>query len=72
MAITAANEVWSPDITDIRLSQRFIYLVAVIDWFSRSVPSWQVSNTMDEGGLEALERALHRGQPVIFNTDQGS
>lgn len=73
MAITAVNEVWSTDITYIRLSQGFIYLVAVIDWFSRYVLSWQVSNTMDVGFcLEALEQALQRGQPMIFNTDQGS
>jgi putative transposase len=73
VTITAANEVWSTDITYIRLSQGFIYLVAVIDWFSRYVLSWQVSNTMDVGFcLEALEQALHRGQPLIFNTDQGS
>jgi putative transposase len=73
MAITTVNEVWSTDITYIRLSQGFIYLVAVIDWFSRYVLSWQVSNTMDVGFcLEALEQALHQGQPMIFNTDQGS
>lgn len=72
-AITTVNEVWSTDITYIRLAQGFIYLVAVIDWFSRYVLSWQVSNTMDVGFcLEALEQALQRGQPVIFNTDQGS
>ncbi len=52
MAITAAKEVWSIDITYIRLSQEFIYLVAVIAWFSRYVLSWQVSNSMD-GGVEA-------------------
>ena len=73
MAITAANEVWSTDITCIRLSQGFIYLVAVTDWFSHYVLSWQVSNTLDVGFcLEALEQALHQDQPLIFNTDQGS
>lgn len=73
VAITAANEVWSTDITYIRLAQGFIYLVAVIDWFSRYVLSWQVSNTMDVGFcLDALEQALHQGQPLIFNTDQGA
>ena len=67
------NKVWVTDITYIRLSQGFIYLVAVIDWFSRYVLSWQVSNTMDVGFcLEALEQALHRGQPLVFNTDQGA
>lgn len=73
LVITAPNQVWSTDITYIRLSQGFIYLVAVIDWFSRYVLSWQISNTMDVGFcLEALEQALAFGQPIIFNTDQGS
>jgi putative transposase len=67
------NQVWSTDITYIRLSQGFIYLVAVIDWFSRYVLSWQISNTLEVGFcLSALEQALQTGQPLIFNTDQGS
>jgi putative transposase len=73
LPITGPNQVWSTDITYIRLAQGFIYLVAVIDWFSRYVLSWQVSNTMDVGFcLEALEQSLEFGQPAIFNTDQES
>jgi putative transposase len=73
LPITGPNQVWSTDITYIRLAQGFIYLVAVIDWFSRYVLSWQVSNTMDVGFcLAALEQSLQFGQPAIFNTDQGS
>jgi putative transposase len=72
-AITAPNQVWSTDITYIRLSQGFIYLVAIIDWFSRYVLAWQVSNTMDvQFCLDTLETALQTGQPHIFNSDQGS
>jgi Integrase core domain len=72
-AITAPNQVWSRDITYIRLSQGFIYLVAIIDWFSRYVLAWQVSNTMDvQFCLDTLETALQTGQPHIFNSDQGS
>jgi putative transposase len=73
LAITVPNQVWSTDITYIRLAQGFIYLVAVIDWFSRYVLSWQVSNTLDVCFcLEALDQALCLGKPVIFNTDQGA
>jgi putative transposase len=71
-AITAANEVWSTDITYVRLQHGFLYLVAVLDWYSRYVLAWQLSNTLDTGFcLDALERALQHGQPAIFNTDQG-
>ena len=67
------NHVWSTDITYIRLQQGFIYLVAVIDWFSRYVLSWAVSITLDGSFcLEALENALRGGRPEIFNTDQGA
>ena len=73
LPLTAPNQVWSTDITYIRLAQGFIYLVAVIDWFSRYVLSWQVSNTLDVGFcLDALEQSLQSGQPQIFNTDQGA
>jgi putative transposase len=59
--------------TYIRLSQGFIYLVAIIDWFSRYVLAWQVSNTMDvQFCLDSLEMALQTGQPQIFNSDQGA
>jgi putative transposase len=71
--IERVNHVWSTDITYIRLQHGFIYLVAVIDWFSRYVLSWAVSITLDGAFcLEALETALRRGRPEIFNTDQGA
>lgn len=70
--ITAANDVWSTDITYIRLQHGFLYLVAVLDWYSRYVLAWELSNTLDTGFcLAALEAALRQGQPTIFNTDQG-
>jgi putative transposase len=73
LAVTAPNQVWSTDITYIALPQGFVYLVAVIDWFSRYVLSWEVANTMDVNFcLTALDRALKQGTPTIFNTDQGS
>jgi len=73
LELTAPNQVWSTDITYIRLPQGFIYLVAVIDWFSRYVLAWEVSNTMDVSFcLNALDHALKQGQPQIFNTDQGA
>ncbi len=71
--ITRVNQVWSTDITYIRLHGGFIYLVAVMDWFSRYVLSWAVSITMDVGFcLEALDQALDVAQPEIFNSDQGA
>jgi putative transposase len=71
--IERVNHVWSADITYIRLHQGFIYLVAVIDWWSRYVLSWAVSITLESAFcLEALETALRRGRPAIFNTDQGA
>jgi putative transposase len=67
------NHGWSADITSVRLQQGFIYLVAVIDWWSRYVLSWAVSITLDGAFcLEALETARRRGRPEIFNTDQGA
>jgi putative transposase len=71
--LTRINEVWSSDITYVPMRHGFMYLTAVIDWFSRYVLSWRLSNTL-EGGfcLEALDEALSRGQPEIFNTDLGS
>ena len=67
------NQVWSTDITYIRLHGGFIYLVAVMDWFSRYVLSWAVSITMDVSFcLEALDQALEVARPDIFNTDQGA
>jgi putative transposase len=71
--INRPNEVWSADITYIRLRQGFVYLVAIMDWFSRYVLSWRLSNSLDVSFcIEALEEALGRGCPEIFNTDQGS
>ena len=71
--ITRVNQVWSTDITYVRLSGGFVYLVAVIDWFSRYVLSWEISTTLEtDFCVNALERALHGAQPEIFNTDQGS
>ncbi|MBE3098930.1 MAG: IS3 family transposase [Planctomycetes bacterium] len=74
MSIGRPNQVWSTDITYIRLVHGFVYLVAVLDWFSRYVPAWPVSNTL-EGGfcVETLRQALARyGHPEIFNSDQGA
>jgi len=71
--IQRPNHVWSTDITYIRLKQGFVYLVAVIDWFSRYVLSWEVSNSLDTCFcLSALEKAFQNGVPEIFNSDQGS
>ena len=74
MAIDRPNQVWCADITYIPMRRGFLYLVAVMDWATRKVLSWRVSNTMDvEFCLEALEEAMARfGRPRIFNTDQGS
>ena len=73
VTIDRCNQVWSTDITYIRMRHGFMYLVAVIDWFSRVVLSWEVSNTLDTTFcVSALESALRRGTPSIFNTDQGS
>ena len=73
MKIERVNQVWSTDITYIRLQGGFVYLVAVIDWYSRYVLSWEVSTTLETAFcVSALERALTLGQPEIFNTDQGA
>ena len=73
MTILRPNQVWSTDITYIRLVQGFVYLVAVLDWFSRYVLAWSVSNTLDGGFcIETLRQALAAyGPPEIFNSDQG-
>ncbi len=71
--IVRPNQVWSTDITYIPMKHGFMYLVAVIDWFSRYILSWRLSNTMDSTFcLDALDDALKHGRPEIFNTDQGS
>jgi putative transposase len=71
--LTHVNEVWSSDITYVPMRHGFMYLTAVIDWFSRYVLSWRLSNSL-EGRfcLEALDEALSLGRPEIFNTDRGS
>lgn len=71
--IVRVNQVWGADITYIPLQGGFLYLVAILDWFSRYVLSWELSNTMDAAFcVRALRRALRRATPEIFNTDQGS
>ena len=72
--ITKVNQVWSTDITYIRMAHGFVYLVAIIDWFSRYILSWRVSISLESDFcIEALEDAIEtHGQPDIFNTDQGS
>ena len=74
LAVRRVNQVWAMDITYIPMARGFVYLTAVVDWFSRRVLSWRVSITMEvEFCLEAVEEALARhGKPEIFNTDQGS
>ena len=71
--VTHPNQVWSTDITYIRLARGFVYLVAVIDWYSRKVLSWRLSNTLDSGFcVDCLQQAIQTyGVPEIFNTDQG-
>ena len=71
--VTRVNQVWSTDITYIRMAGGFVYLAAVMDWYSRFVLSWSLSVTMEaDFCIEALKRALRRGRPEIFNSDQGS
>jgi putative transposase len=74
LVIDRPNQVWSTDITYVPMARGFVYLVAVMDWYSRRVLSWRVSNTMDTSFcVEALEEAIeNHGAPEIFNTDQGS
>lgn len=74
LTIDRPNQVWAMDITYVPMARGFVYLAAVIDWFSRRVLSWRLSITMEaDFCVEALEEALTRhGQPEIFNTDQGS
>ena len=73
LTIDRPNQAWCSDITYVRLRSGFVYLVAVMDWFSRYVLSWRLSNTLDAAFcLAALEDALAKGVPEIFNTDQGS
>jgi putative transposase len=71
--VTRPNQVWSADITYIPMARGFLYLVAIIDWYSRYVISWRLSNTLDADFCAlALEEAFRKGKPEIFNTDQGA
>ncbi|UPK16081.1 IS3 family transposase (plasmid) [Bradyrhizobium sp. 155] len=73
MTIDRPNQVWAADITYLPIGRGFLYLVAIIDWASRAVLAWRISNTMDTSFCLAAEDALARyGRPEIFNTDQGS
>ena len=74
LAVTRSNQAWAMDITYIPMARGFVYLAAVVDWYSRRVLSWKVSTTMDVYFcLEAVEEAMeHHGKPEIINTDQGS
>jgi putative transposase len=74
MAVTRPNQVWSTDLTYIRLARGFAYLVAIIDWYSRRVLARRISNSMDASFcVDCLEDALrHHGKPEVFNSDQGS
>jgi len=71
--IDRVNQAWSADITYIPMAKGFLYLIAIMDWHSRYVLAWRLSNTMDvDFCVQALEEALSKGNPEIFNTDQGS
>jgi putative transposase len=72
LSIVRPNQVWASDITYVRLDRGFVYLTAVMDWFSRYVIAWELSTTMDSDFcVRCLERALETDKPEIFNTDQG-
>ena len=71
--ITQPNQVWADDITYLPMARGFLYLVAIMDWHSRYLVAWRLSNTLEASFCaEALEEALARGKPEVFNTDQGS
>lgn len=73
VAIERSNQVWSTDITYLPMAKGHLYLTAVMDWYSRYVISWELADTLEvEASLAALDHALERGQPDIFNNDQGS
>ncbi len=73
LEITGPNQVWGTDITYVKLATGFAYLIAIIDWFSRYVIAWGLSNSLEIGFcLECLNEALAKGQPLIVNSDQGS
>jgi putative transposase len=73
MNIERPNQVWCSDITYVRMARGFVYLAAVMDWFSRYVLSWELSGSLDSTFcVDALKAALRQGRPEVFNTDQGS
>jgi putative transposase len=73
MAVTRPNQIWAADITYIPMARGFLYLVVIMDWYSRYVLSWRLSNTLEAGFcVDALQEALRKGRPEIFNTDQGT
>ena len=73
VAVDRVNQVWAADITYLPMSRGFLYLVAIMDWHSRYVLAWRLSNTLEVGFcIAALKEALSKGRPEIFNTDQGS
>ena len=73
MEITRPNQVWAADITYIPMAKGFLYLVAIMDWYTRYVVAWRLSNTLDaDFCIETLEEALSKGRSETFNTDQGS
>ncbi len=73
LEVARPNQVWTADITYIPMARGFLYLVAIMDWYSRYVLSWRLSNTLDaDFCVEALEEALRKSRPDIFNTDQGA
>ena len=73
MQITQPNQVWAADITYLPMARGFLYMVAIMDWHSRYVVSWRLSNTLEaDFCIEVLQEALDQGQPEVFNTDQGS
>jgi putative transposase len=72
VTVDRPDQAWATDITYVRLNHGFVYLIAILDWYSRYVVSWELSTTLDTGFcLEALRRALRISKPEIFNTDQG-
>ena len=73
MKIDRINQAWTADITYIPMARGFLYLVAIMDWYSRYVLAWRLSNTLEVAFcVNALEEALSKGKPKIFNTNQGS
>ena len=73
ISVTRPNQVWAADITYLPMARGFLYLVAIMDWHSRYVVAWRLSNTLEaDFCVDALKQALGQGQPEIFNTDQGS